>query len=549
MKKVIYIVILIVVAVVCFFIGKSLTAQAPAAPEYTLDSSTEASTVTTTSGKICGFIENGIYTYKGVPYAEAARFEKAQAPKAWEGVRSSRYYGPTCPQSFRTGWYNDEGAYYTQWDDGYPGEDCLRINIWTPGINDGKKRPVMFWIHGGGFATGSGQEHPGYDGHNMAAKGDVVFVTINHRLNTLGFLDLSAFGDKYATSGNNGMLDIVAALEWVRDNIANFGGDPGNVTIMGQSGGGGKVSTLYCMESAKGLFHRAVVQSGAMIGSMQKEYSQAIGKRTAQILGLNAKTIDKIQTLPYETVRDANVQATAQIKEEAIKSGKIAALDAMMFGWAPVVDGDVLKDVPFHNGIELLNNDVPIMIGTTLNEFPGYMGGAEPATWDAAVEEAAKTYGDRAADIIAAYQEAYPNAEPKDFFRLDVIFRPGTIEQADIKANDGGAPVYMYMFNYVAPTIDGKYLAPHCAEIAFAFNNVMHSANMTGGTAEGVKLGGEVSDAWLNFARTGNPNAESLPTWDAYTVEDGAIMIFDAPECYQRTGNFDRKLMDLITGK
>lgn len=524
------------------------SAQDPA-PGYKLDSSTAASTTNTTSGKVCGYIENGIYTYKGIPYAEADRFEVAHAPKAWDGIRSSRYYGPTCPQAFRTGWFDDYGAFYSQWDDGYNDENCLRINIWTPGINDGKKRPVMFWIHGGGFASGSGQEQPGYDGHNMAAKGDVVFVSINHRLNSLGFLDLSSFGGKYQYSGNNGMLDIVEALKWVKANIANFGGDPDNVTIMGQSGGGGKVSTLYCMKRAHGLFHRAVVQSGSMIGCMQKEYSQAIGLRTAEILGFNASNIDGIQKVPYADLVKANKEATEQVKNEAIKSGKISYLDGLMFGWAPVVEGDVLTDVPFHGGTEMLNNDVPMMIGSTLNEFPGYMGGPEPASWDEAVTEAAKTYGERANTVIAEYRKAYPNAAPKDFFRLDVIFRPGVIEQADIKAKNGGAPVYTYMFNYIAPVMDGKFLAPHCAEIAFAFNNVLHSANMTGAAPEGLKLGAQMSDAWLNFARTGNPNSSSLPTWDAYTVSDGAIMIFDAPDCKVLHGNFDRKLMEAVKGK
>ncbi|MDO4160251.1 MAG: carboxylesterase family protein [Prevotellaceae bacterium] len=393
-------------------------AQDPA-PGYTYDSSTAASTTNTQSGKVCGVIENGIYSYKGIPYAEAERFELPHAPKAWEGVRSSRYYGPTCPQDFRTGWFSDLGAAYTQWDDGYPGENCLRINIWTPGINDGKKRPVMFWIHGGGFAAGSGQEHPGYDGHNMAAKGDVVFVSINHRLNSLGFLDLSGFGDRYKYTGNLGMLDIVAALEWVKSNISNFGGDPENVTIMGQSGGGGKVSTLYCMKKARGLFDKAIVQSGSMLGCMKKEYSQAIGKRTAEILGFNEDNIDGIKTVPYADLLKANKQATEDVKNEAIKSGKIGILEGMMFGWQPVVEGDILTAVPFHDGTELLNNDIPMMMGSTLNEFAGYMGGPDVKTWDEAITNAKNTYGEKAEDVIREYRNAYPNAEPKDFFRLD----------------------------------------------------------------------------------------------------------------------------------
>ena len=544
MKKVI---IVIVVAVVCFLIGR-YAFQGNSTPEYVLDSSTATSTVSTTSGKICGYVENGIYTYKGVPYAEAERFEPPHAPKAWDGVRSSRYYGPTCPQEFRSMWLMDGIAYTSQWDDGYPGEDCLRINIWTPGINDGKKRPVMFWIHGGGFSTGSGQEQPGYDGHNMAAKGDVVFVSINHRLNVLGHLDLSSFGQEYAQSGNLGMLDIVAALEWVRDNIENFGGDPGNVTIMGQSGGGGKVSALYCMESAKGLFHRAVVQSGAMTTAMPQEFSQLVGQRTAQLLGLNAKNIDGIKTVPYADLLAAGQTALNQVREELVASGKLVISSPWQFNWKPVIDGTVLKADPFTQGTELLNNDVPLMIGSTINEMK-VLDNPQVASWDDALAEMTKRIGEeRATQLVAEYQKAYPDGQPIDLFHLDTGTRAQTIEQADIKAKDGGAPVYVYIFSYAPDVLGGTFLSPHCSEIPYAFNNVRKSAFSTSGNAEAEKVGDAVSDAWLNFARNGNPNAETLPQWDAYTIDDGATMFFDA-QCHVRTGNFDRHLMELANGK
>lgn len=548
MKKIWQIIILIVVAVVCFFIGKSV-GDGCCAPEYTLDSSTEASTVTTTSGQICGYIENGIYTYKGVPYAEAERFGLPHAPEAWEGVRSSRYYGPTCPQAFRSMWLMDRVAFSSQWDDGYAGENCLRVNIWTPGINDGKKRPVMFWIHGGGFSTGSGQEQPGYDGHNIASKGDVVFVSVNHRLNVLGHLDLSSFGEEYAQTGNLGMLDLVAALEWVRDNIEAFGGDPDNVTIMGQSGGGGKVSALYCMDNAKGLFHRAVVQSGSMTTCMQQKHAQAVGERTAKLLGLSTNNIADIKTVPYDKLLEAGTKALEEVKNELIASGDLVLTSPWQFNWKPVIDGTILKADPFTEGTELLNNDVPLMVGSTLNEMAGFAGLPDVATWEEATEAAAKQYGDNAATVIAEYRNAYPKAEPKDFFRLDTGTRITVIEQADIKAKDGGAPVYVYMFNYAAQVFDNDFYAPHCAEIAYAFNNVMTSSFCTGGTKEAQKVGEETSDAWLSFARTGNPNAKSLPQWDAYTIEDGATMVFDAPECYVNHGNFDRKLMEAVQGK
>lgn len=222
----------------------------------------DVAVVQTKSGKVRGYIHQGIYTYKGIPYAQAKRFQAPQKPASWEGVRSSLSYGPVSPLMTPTTQVNDEVEFVFHHDWGYPNEDCLRLNVWTKGINDGKKRPVMFWIHGGGYTAGSSQELPSYDGEAISQKGDVVLVSINHRLNILGFLDLSDFGDHYAGSANASFYDLIAALQWVKDNISNFGGDPDNVTIFGQSGGGGKVSTLMSSPLAKGLFHKAIVQSG-----------------------------------------------------------------------------------------------------------------------------------------------------------------------------------------------------------------------------------------------------------------------------------------------
>lgn len=511
-------------------------------PGYVINSSASAAATTVSSGRVAGYLENGIYTFKGIPYAEAGRFELAHAPQSWQGVRSSRSYGPTCPQDVRTGWEDDASAFYFRWNDGFAGEDCLRINIWSPGLNDGKKRPVMFWIHGGGFAAGSGQEHPGYDGHNLAAKGDVVVVSINHRLNTLGFLDLSAFGEQYKYTGNLGMMDIVEALKWVKTNIAAFGGDADNVTIFGQSGGGGKVSSLLCMPAAKGLFHKAIVQSGSMIGCMSKDYARQIGKRTAELLGLDESTIGEIKNVPYKKLLAANKKAIEQVKKEAEKAGKSAGL---MFGWAPVVDNLVLSAAPFTNGTEAISKDIPMMIGTTINEFAGFRGTPDVASWEEAAQQLKATYGKHTDSVISAFRKAYPEAAPKDIFLLDVVFRPGAIKQVDIKSNAGGAPVYTYMFAYQSPVLDGKFHAAHCAEIPFAFNNVIVSSSMTGATPEGIRLGDQMSDAWLNFARTGNPNTPKLPAWDAYTPDRGAMMFFDAPAC-KVLYNHDRDLMEEI---
>jgi len=445
------------------------------------DSSTKNTTAQTRYGQVSGYIERGVYTYKGIPYAAADRFMPAHEPKSWNGIRSSRHWGPVCPQVPNTGWRNDETAFFYQWNDGFQSEDCLRLNIWTKGLNDGRKRPVLFWLHGGGYTSGNGQEHPGYDGRNLADKGDVVVVTINHRLNVLGFLDLSAFGDKYKESANVGMTDIVAALRWVKDNIAYFGGDPDCVTIFGQSGGGGKVSTLLCMPSAVGLFHRAMVMSGSFLGSTPQKEAREVGKRTVELLGLTTETIDSIQKVPYALLNEAANRASREVSSRSRNSGR-----AIRLGWGPVNDGLIMPGI-FENGSELISNDVPLLIGSTLNEF------------------------------------STPNE--------DLMVRPAVIQQANIRCKDGGAPVYVYLSAYQVPTMDGKNHACHNSDIPFFFNNVIKSASMTGATKEGIALGEKMSSALLNFARTGNPNTKGLPRWPNFTSESEATMRFDAPKC------------------
>ncbi|MBP7556227.1 MAG: carboxylesterase/lipase family protein [Chitinophagaceae bacterium] len=257
----------------------------------------------TATGPVRGFSADGIYIFKGIPYAQAERFMPPRPVASWKEVRSTVSYGPVCPQN--TPKVINESEFFFHHDFGFPSENCLSLNIWTPGIQDHRKRPVMVWLHGGGFATGSGNELPSYDGENLSRKGDVVVVNLNHRLNVLGFLDLSAFGEKYKNTGNMGMLDIVAALQWVKENIQSFGGDPGNITIFGQSGGGRKVTALLSMPGAKGLFNKAIIQSGAALSFYQKNESQRIGKLVAARLGLTESTIDSIQHIPYERLREA----------------------------------------------------------------------------------------------------------------------------------------------------------------------------------------------------------------------------------------------------
>jgi para-nitrobenzyl esterase len=496
----------------------------------------------TESGTVAGYQENGVYIYKGIPYAKAERFMPPQPVAKWEGIRSSRAYGPTCPQGKRAGWYHDESAFAFDWNDGFPDEDCLRVNIWTPGLKDGKKRPVMVWLHGGGYAAGSGQELPSYDGSNLAKNGDVVVVTLNHRLNALGFLDLSAFGDKYAKSGNAGLLDLVAALQWVNKNIASFGGDAQNVTIFGQSGGGGKVSTLLATPSAKGLFHKAIIQSGSMLRTMEATYSRRIGTAVVEELGLKPSQLDQLQTIPYEKLLAAGETAIKKVKEQAEKEG----ISSFIFGWAPTVDGDVLPAQPFDPQAPAQSKDIPVMIGTTLHEFTmsTYVPAYRTITKEKAVEILKQKYGEKTNDFLTAFEKAYPYYEPKDLLDVDVIFRPGAVEQARLKSAQQGAPVYMYLFTWESPVMNGSLRSTHCMEIPFVFDNVTRHASMTGGSGKAQILAQKMSSAWINFARTGNPNHESLPQWDPYTAKKGATMCFD--NVCEEKYNHDKELMELL---
>ena len=439
-----------------------------------LETSAKQTTVKTLSGPVAGYVDDGVFIYKGIPYAKAERFAPAVDPDPWTDVRPSRAYGPTAPAPARAGLWSDDQAFTMHWDDGFHDEDCLRVNVWTGGINDGKKRPVMVWLHGGGFREGSGQELISYDGTNLARDHGVVVVSLNHRLNVLGFLDLSAFGARYAYSGNLGMLDIVKALEWVRDNIANFGGDPSNVTIFGQSGGGGKVSTLMAMPSAKGLFSKAIVESGSITHLLSPKYSRRIGAATVANLGLTPTRIEEIASVPYDRLLAAYDAAMKKVGEEAREDGAFPTnlLDAILFGQVPVVDGEIIPSQPGTAEALALSKDVPVIIGTVYHEF----------TRD---------------------QE-------------DPIFKPLALQQAQDRTSAGCAPVYMYQFTWESPVLDGALGSTHCIEIPFVFDNVLQHRTFTGGGDEAVELGHRVSRLWTSFAKTGKPEAEGMPGWEAW---------------------------------
>lgn len=483
--------------------------------------------VKTTCGAVSGIIDDGIFTFKGIPYAKAERFMPPQEPDAWEGVLECIDFGPAAKQIVP--WIPDSVQNEKK---------LFSLNIWTQGISDGKKRPVMLWLHGGGFGVGSSNDPMTY-GKALSKKGDVVMVSVNHRLNILGFLDLSACGSKYAQSANVGMLDIVKALEWIKNNIVNFGGDPSNVTILGESGGGGKVGTLMCMPAAKGLFHKAIIQSGTLLNVMTREKSQALGMAVLKNLGLTLNDVEKLDTVAYMNLVKAGNKAIAEIY------GQRRPGSSKMFGFAPSADGEVLLQQPFSPGFADISDNIPLMIGTTLNELMNTAYAEKDLTMERAKERLAKIYGDRTSQYVELFAKAYPDFTPQDLLSVDTVFRPYTIMTADARAEKQGAPLYVYLLAWKSPVDSASRGSFHGLDIPLAFNNVDLRQDWTGNSEEAWQLADKMSSAWLNFARTGNPNVEGkLPEWKPYTVENGATMYFDN-NC-RIVYNHDRELMNFI---
>ena len=477
----------------------------------------------TGSGKVKGYLHNNTYTFKGIPYAKSERFMAPEKPTSWKDVRSSLSYGPVCPTDPTTT-VNDDFEFAFNHDLGYNNEHCQTLNVWTQKLHDGKKRPVMVWLHGGGFTAGSSIELPSYDGENLSKKGDVVIVSVNHRLNILGFLDLSAYGEKYKTSGNAGLWDLVAALKWVKENIAEFGGDPDNVTIFGQSGGGGKVTCLMNSPVAKGLFQKGIVQSGSYITSFtEKSMSQRVAAAVLDVLHLQPSQVDSLQGISYERLNNAGKKAFAKVAADMKAEGK----PVTGLGWNAVLDGDLLPYQPTDRAAMELSNNVPLLVGTTINEFTPFAPVKKGLTMADAKESLQKKYGDKTDEYIAAAKKDYPERTmPANYLDLDLNFRPLAIKQANLKTKSA-APVYMYLFTWQSPVNGGIYKAMHCMDIAFEFDNIARCQEMTGGGKDAVALANKMSSAWLSFARTGNPNTPLLPKWPAYTEQNGATMLFN----------------------
>lgn len=473
----------------------------------------------TTSGKVQGMNLGGIKTFKGIPYGASTggknRFMPPQKPAPWTGVRDAFEFGQISPQVMA-----DTRADYAQlidWDlqPGGMGEDCLALNVWTPALKDGGKRPVLVCFHGGGFSIGSGAAL-GYSGDPLARFGNVVVVTVNHRLASLGYLHLADLGapPEFARAGVAGLMDLAASLEWVRDNIENFGGDPHTVMIFGQSGGGAKTSALMGMPSAKGLFQRAGVQSGSLLKLMSRETATASAEKLLKQLGLDKTKIADIQRISWEQILDA---------QTALSPAGGAASP-----FVPVLDGTVFPQNPFDPTASAVSADVPMIISTTLDE-------AALSLTNFDLDEAglkalaARMMGDKAERVLGLYRKAYPSASPyliQARIVTDRGFRANAYKQAERKAALGKAPAYFYLFTWPCPGYGGKFGAVHGTDVQLVFH--AYRGAIGGGGADAKALADKMAAMWVAFAKTGDPNTSAVPHWPAYDAQTRATMVFDA---------------------
>jgi len=513
--------------------GKALGAPAGAKADDgpILQVGEDVAVATTEHGKVRGYVLRGIHYFLGIPYGAdtsgANRFMPPRKPKPWTEVFPALWWGNTAPQDMEKRYANPYYAFRDHWNYDDVSEDCLRLNVFTPGL-DGKKRPVLVWLHGGGFTAGNGIEHDGYNGENFARATDSVFVSINHRLGPLGYCDLAGVGGgKYAQSGNVGMLDCVAALEWVRDNVAAFGGDPGRVTIMGQSGGGAKVCALTAMPAAKGLFHRAVVLSGSALKMGEKDYAEKLGAAVLAEAGLQPGDVDKLQEMPWKDFYAAAVKAQQ-------KMGAAGGGAGMRRGFNPVVDGVVMPQHPYFPDPSATAAEVPMLICSTFNEQSPSFADAklENVTLDEVADKLKARagfgagFGERAKDVVAAYAKAFPGRKPVEIWALASSNRQSVVALADAKSKQAAA-VHVAWFGWQPPLFDGRLRSFHCIDICFWFDNTDLMFTHTGGGARPRRLAARMARTLAQFMRTGDPNGGGLPAWPRYSTARGETMVLD----------------------
>ena len=494
-------------------LGTTLSSGMAMATEAEAYDANNPPVATVEQGQLMGFMDDDTFTFLGVPYAQAERFEEPQEVEAWDGIRSAQAYGTVCPIPDQTSVGEDEMFWpHRYW---IQNEDCQNLNIWTQSLDSEAKKPVLVFFHGGGYTNGSSIESAAYDGKNLSDYGDVVVVTVNHRLNVLGFLDLSEYGEGYANTANLGMEDCVAALQWVKDNIEAFGGDPDNVTIFGQSGGGGKVLSLMHMPSAEGLFQKVVVHSGSA-SYIDEEADKQIAAQTLENLGIDESNIDEIKTVDYHDLIQAGTDACTTVSEELGSSVK----------WTPQADGEViLKDYCDWSA------DIPVMVGSVFAEqnhtWTCEYGNKNEWTEEETMEYLTEKYGDSAETIAEEFQKVYPDRPLADVYFYDGARRIRVEQTLADRMETGSAPVYNFLFSYEAP-VDGGILAFHCSDLIYTFHNVDIPVvtRATGGNEDAHRIQDQMASAWINFATTGDPSTDEL-SWAPYTAEEKNVMVFD----------------------
>jgi para-nitrobenzyl esterase len=491
--------------------------------------------VRTSFGPVRGLVQEGVNVFKGVRYAAPPigplRFKPPEPPKPWTEPVDATAFGAPAVQMYSRPSGEAQSELGKSLAEVFPTaretregrEDCLFLNVWSRGLGDGKKRPVMVWFHGGGYAYGSGG-WPMYEGLGLARKGDVVVVTVNHRLNAFGYAYLAeAMGEAYAKSGNAGLLDLVAVLQWVRDNAEAFGGDPQNVTIFGESGGGAKVSTLMATPAAKGLFHKAIVQSGPGLRGVPKEIAARNAELLLAELGIARGDTAALQAAPAEAI----IKAAYAVQARAV------AQPGARFGLSPVVDGDVLPRDPFTPDAPPQSADIPLMIGTNKDEMTLFMA-SEPwfgrLTEAELVERVRAQAGPKADAVLAALRKVHPDYSPTYLFTAFATamgMLAGSITLAERKATQMAAPVWMYRLDWETPVGAGVFKSPHTLEIPLVFDRVEANRAFVGPGPEPQVMADRMSAAWLAFARSGDPSTPALPAWPPYEAGRRSTMIFD----------------------
>jgi para-nitrobenzyl esterase len=479
-------------------------------------------------GKVRGFLSGGVLTFKGVPYGQNTggenRWLPAKPPVPWKDEYPALIYGPNCPQHLHA--WDIEQTFIQDWDDGYQGEDMLKLNIWTPSLTG--KRAVMFYIHGGGMTFGSAYELPSHEGAQMARHHDVVQVSVNHRLNVLGFFDVSEIGGSaYADSVNVGMTDLVAALKWVKENIANFGGDPDKVMIYGQSGGGSKVTTLLGMPSAAGMIHRAAAQSGGGGNNPSAEQSREFARQIIKDLGVGPKDIGALQKMEWAKLYAAGEAASAKINPRPQPSLGFGPsfTGTPRVGWGPTVDGRTVTMRAFTEGAPEVSKNVPMLMGSVSEEANRMLSRPTEAQLHATI---ARVIGD---DKATVFLNAMKKAHPEKSIRTlsygvgSMAMRSNVVKMAEMKYNQKAAPVFTYYFQWQSPMLEDAG-AWHTAELAFCFDNTKRCEQATGNTPAAQALATKMANAWATFARTGNPSQPGLP-WAPFEPTKGSTMVFD----------------------